>query len=155
MNSVKGRYLSQDEIKKAYSNFTFKDNKDGSITVDPIWIKANIVSVKTPIAVIQCHKKVKDVMVAAITECALYFDISDFKKSGGVWVPRHTLWDKTKPLSRHSWGIAIDVNVSKNCYGIKPNQPQQLIQAFKSRGFVWGGDWKTPDGMHFEIGILT
>lgn len=24
-----------------------------------------------------------------------------------------------------------------------------VVQAFKRQGFLWGGDWKNPDGMHF------
>jgi hypothetical protein len=28
--------------------------------------------------------------------------------------------------------------------------PQEIVDIFKVRGFSWGGDWETPDAMHFQ-----
>ncbi len=53
-------------------------------------------------------------------------------------------------LSTHAWGIAIDINAATNGYGRKPNQPTEIIAAFNSRGWTWGGRWRKPDGMHFQ-----
>lgn len=61
---------------------------------------------------------------------------------------------KADPLmSTHSWGIAIDLNPSKACWQCDPyNQHPCIIEAFKSRGFIWGGDWPKShwDGQHFQ-----
>jgi len=53
--------------------------------------------------------------------------------------------------SLHSWGIAIDINAAWNGFGKKPTMPASIVQAFKDSGFDWGGDWRTPDGMHFQL----
>jgi hypothetical protein len=57
----------------------------------------------------------------------------------------------SKSMSLHSWGIAIDVNAAWNGYNKKPTLSKELVQCFKDAGFDWGGDWATPDGMHFQL----
>lgn len=56
--------------------------------------------------------------------------------------------------SLHSWGLAIDINASTNKFGKPPNMSQELVKAFKDAGFDWGGSWKKPDGMHFQLARL-
>jgi len=58
----------------------------------------------------------------------------------------------TSQLSQHAYGAAIDVNVAGNLLGATPTQDPRLVQAFADEGFVWGGDFLLPDGMHFEYG---
>ena len=59
-------------------------------------------------------------------------------------------------LSRHSWGMAIDTNTRGSCQGCAPpdfaTRPGgcQAVQIFRKHGFAWGGNFLTPDGMHFE-----
>ena len=53
-------------------------------------------------------------------------------------------------VSHHSWGAALDVNVATNWLGRPPHQDPRLVAAFVRRGFVWGGRFLVPDGMHFE-----
>ena len=78
-------------------------------------------------------------------------DADDF---GGCWVPRHLDWDATRGLSLHAWGIAFDVNVRANPYGSRPQLDPRLVHVFERYGFNWGGRWREPDGMHFELGEL-
>ncbi len=78
----------------------------------------------------------------------------------------------SKTLSKHSYGIAIDINPIENPYikgkvlsplagkayadrskslpgMITPGDP--CYQAFATRGWIWGGNWKTlKDYQHFE-----
>ena len=54
-------------------------------------------------------------------------------------------------LSLHSWGIAIDINAAWNPFGKQPTMSKELVACFKDAGFDWGGDWKRPDGMHFQL----
>lgn len=54
-------------------------------------------------------------------------------------------------LSTHSWGIAIDINAKSNPLGAKPVLDAELVKIFEDVGFIWGGRWKTPDGMHFQF----
>ena len=75
-------------------------------------------------------------------------------------------------FSKHSWGMAIDVNTFtnpyiKNGHVLPPEAARYVnrtlhrpgmihagdttVRAFKSRGFSWGGDWVTrKDYQHFE-----
>jgi hypothetical protein len=57
--------------------------------------------------------------------------------------------------SLHSWGLAIDVNASWNRMGQKSTQDPALVACFKESGFDWGGDWRTPDPMHFQLAEPT
>lgn len=63
----------------------------------------------------------------------------------------------TDKLSNHSSGTAIDLNSTKHPLGKSGTfTPMQtaLIQALaKKYGLTWGGQWKRPDEMHFEISL--
>ena len=55
-------------------------------------------------------------------------------------------------LSMHSWGIAIDLNVSENRLGSvgEFHKRPELIKIFEKEGFTWGGNFSRLDPMHFE-----
>jgi hypothetical protein len=53
--------------------------------------------------------------------------------------------------SVHSWGLAIDFNAAWNKFGEEPNMSPELVKCFTDAGFEWGGTWRTPDGMHFQL----
>ena len=57
----------------------------------------------------------------------------------------------SKSMSLHSWGIAIDINAAWNRFGKKPTMSKELVDCFANAGFSWGGYWRTPDGMHFQL----
>jgi hypothetical protein len=59
-----------------------------------------------------------------------------------------------KGLSLHSWGLAIDINAKRNPMGQKSRQDPALVACFTESGFYWGGVWRTPDAMHFELAQL-
>jgi hypothetical protein len=54
-------------------------------------------------------------------------------------------------MSLHSWGVAIDINASENRLGQIPVLSPGFVQCFTDAGFEWGGTWKRPDGMHFQL----
>lgn len=56
-----------------------------------------------------------------------------------------------KALSLHSWGIAVDINAAWNQLRQKPTLTPGFVKCWKDAGFDWGGDWKIPDGMHFQL----
>lgn len=53
-------------------------------------------------------------------------------------------------VSRHSWGQALDVSTVSNCQGCVPLMDCRIVHIFRKHGFAWGGNFLTPDGMHFE-----
>ena len=90
----------------------------------------------------------------------------EFKKYltniGGVFLWRTIAG--THRLSTHSFGITIDLNTSFSNYWqwdckckneetplqYKNKIPKKLVAIFEKYGFIWGGNWKHYDTMHFE-----
>ncbi len=89
----------------------------------------------------------------------------------GAYNFRHQRHDPARPLSRHSWGIAVDIDAEDNsgrqfAAGKSPapwsaawlevwprGLSRAFVEAFEAEGFVWGGRWLGfVDPMHFEIG---
>jgi len=64
----------------------------------------------------------------------------------------------TDRLSVHSFGAAIDINVtysaywrwSKGRYRYRNRIPLPIVKIFEKHGFIWGGKWYHYDTMHFE-----
>lgn len=70
----------------------------------------------------------------------------------------------TNRLSMHSYGMTIDINVKNSNYwqwdckckneeatlSYRNQIPLKLISIFEKYGFIWGGNWKHYDTMHFE-----
>ncbi len=77
---------------------------------------------------------------------------------GGTWHWRTIA--RSRALSAHAWGIAIDLNVDRANYWRwqrpkkplkwKNRLPQEIVDAFEAEGFIWGGRWLHYDTMHFE-----
>ncbi len=77
---------------------------------------------------------------------------------GGTWIWRRIA--RSKNLSTHAWGIAIDLNVDRSHYWRwtprgeplvwRNSVPQTIVDAFEAEGFIWGGRWQHFDTMHFE-----
>ena len=73
----------------------------------------------------------------------------EFQKSGGCYAPRRiNRFNAGGAISRHAWGVAIDINVKS---GYHP----RVVEIFNSWGFAWGGTWTSPDEMHFELRDLS
>ncbi|MDO9381828.1 MAG: M15 family metallopeptidase [Hyphomicrobiaceae bacterium] len=73
----------------------------------------------------------------------------DGKQSGGY---NYRNIAGTNKLSEHAHGNAVDVNWSKNARGSKGDIDPALARELAARhGMTWGGDWKNPDPMHFEV----
>ena len=80
------------------------------------------------------------------------------KDIGGTWIWRRIA--RSKQLSAHAWGIAIDINAERSAYWrwAEPREPivwqnripQVIVDAFEAEGFIWGGRWQHYDTMHFE-----
>jgi hypothetical protein len=152
----------------------------GHGTADPDWERANIV---------ECHvrgdrprlpgvpekwwvkvnKHIEPSLRAALDLAREYAPEYSIERLG-CYVFRHQRHDSSRPLSYHSWGIAVDIDPSRNSAktfknGTAPEpwspewmaiwpdgMPRDFIRAFEESGWKWGGRWKTySDGMHLEL----
>lgn len=55
-------------------------------------------------------------------------------------------------LSFHAFGAAVDLNASENPLGSESRMHTGIIDIFKNHGWIWGGDFKRKDPMHFQFG---
>ena len=96
-----------------------------------------------------CHEKMVPVFTAVFADIhgrGLWHLLEDF---GGCYNCREQRGSNAK-TSTHSWGIGIDLNAKQNPLGAAPKMPQEIVAVFREHGFVWGGEWSRPDGMHFQ-----
>ena len=147
---------STSDIERVYGKFSYKENpsKPGAIIIDPSWARKNIVKVEFHTGQkTWCHAGIADELKSLYKKAC--------SESGytpeSIWsfVPRHMRWDSSRPLSRHSWGIAFDVDPALNGVNKRSGTPlhkhPRWVEVFKEAGWSWGGDWKSfCDPMHFE-----
>lgn len=55
-------------------------------------------------------------------------------------------------ISCHSYGMAIDINASKNQLWHATTFSPAFIACWTRAGFIWGGNFKRTDPMHFTLG---
>lgn len=53
-------------------------------------------------------------------------------------------------ISAHAYGLAIDLNAEVNPLGGPSRMAEEVIDCFEEAGFVWGGNFKRVDPMHFQ-----
>ena len=142
-------------VKKYFGDFQIKE-KDGTwIIVEPEWRNANIERKNMPIiGKATCNKIMWEPLLGALNQVieeGLQNTLSkdEFQKSGGCYAPRRiNRFNAGGAISRHAWGIAIDINVKS---GYHP----RVVEIFNQWGFAWGGTWTSPDEMHFELRDLS
>ncbi|HJQ96476.1 MAG TPA: M15 family metallopeptidase [Acidimicrobiia bacterium] len=149
--------LSVASVKARFGEFAIRDAGGDQVEIDPAWVDANIVDVDlAPLGLFRCHRLVVPYLRGVVSELHRsslieLLDPADFQLAGGCYNPRFNRGgDPGYSLSRHAWGIAIDLNPSSNPYGSVPTLPLAVVEVFRRWGFSWGGTWSTPDGMHFE-----
>ena len=134
--------------------FSYTSRGDGTIAIDQAWVARNIVPVEIPgMGTTRCHRVMAPQLTAALRDVAAagLYDHLQPRQFGGCFAPRHILFDPRRGLSMHAWGLAIDFNVRDNGYGATPRMDRRIVEIFEAWGFAWGGHWRTPDGMHFEL----
>ena len=152
--------LSTARLKEEMGEFEFRPLPGDPIEQQPGWASANLVHVNLPIlGPMTCHRRIVPDLVGALSEVSRLglagtLDVADTRRYGGCYNPRLIRsfegGDSGGSLSRHSWGVALDVNPSANPFGGTPNLDRRLVDVFRRWGFAWGGTWVRPDGNHFE-----
>lgn len=145
---------------------------DGS--VGPDWEHDILTSIRLPaplplawdravwVRTIRCHKRIARLLTSAFSDMyqdeATWKSINDF---GGCYSWRPVRG--SKELSRHAWGIAIDLDVRDNPFmGLVPRVNRNVRRIMERYGFAWGGatfwggafPWARRDAMHFEAANL-
>ena len=150
--------LTGGSVAQAAGAFRYRYFADGTVRPDPAWVAANIRTETVPVlGAVTCHRVMLPRLRWALQEVvrrglASALDPADF---GGCYVPRFIEHDPLEGLSLHTWGIAVDLNVSGNQRGTAGEIDRTVVAVFKKWGFAWGGDWSYTDPMHFELAVLT
>ena len=137
--------LPLSQVKARFGEFALPSLHRGR--PDPAWVRANLVSRRIPIlGQVRCHRLVVGDLAKAMDDLERQglrgqIDVADFRRQGGCWSPRLLRDPHGGKLSRHAWGIAIELKV---------NGDERLIQTMARHGFVWGGGFARRDVTHFE-----
>jgi hypothetical protein len=153
--------LGMAETKAALGEFAYRVNGDGSVSLDSGWLGRSITGGSVGGLRLQsgCHAAVRPALEAAMAEVVASglsgtINYVDANRAGGCFLAR---FNRLTPdsslgfLSRHSWGMAVDTNTVGSCQGCAPpDMDCRTVRIFRKHGFAWGGNFLTPDGMHFE-----
>ena len=142
-------------VKEMFGDFQIKERDGVWITTEPEWREENIQNKRMPIlGITRCHRLMWEPLEGALNQILEegleeYLIIEEWKSSGGCYAPRRiNRFDAGGSISRHAWGIAIDINT-------KSGYPPRVVEIFNDWGFAWGGTWTSPDEMHFELRDLS
>lgn len=141
----------------------YRFDDDGSVSMHPTWLATNLTPTRelldeTIRIRARCHVQVvgdvrsalADVVAAGLAEA---IDVDDANAYGGCYAgARFSRISDSEIgyLSRHSYGQAFDTNTASNCQGCVPRMHCEVVRIFRRHGFAWGGNFRRPDGMHFE-----
>jgi hypothetical protein len=150
--------LSTARLKAMVGEPWYQAASGDAIAMHPAWTVAHLppgrvlLSSVIPIRA-RCENAVNAALRAALDEVGsaglgAAIDVANTNTYGGCFNPRYSRISGF--LSRHAYAVAIDMNTTSNCQGCTPRMNCDVVQIFRKHGFAWGGNWRTPDGMHFE-----
>ncbi|MFQ5968007.1 MAG: M15 family metallopeptidase [Acidimicrobiia bacterium] len=143
---------SQLFIKQTFGEFAYRPTSGGRFVIDPDWVDANIATENLPLlGRTTCHRIYVDLLhevMQSLVDDGLgsVIDRSAFQ---GCWVSRYMRGSAR--LSRHSWGVAADINFGNSRSG-GPGSPvnEELLNRMAAVGIASGHLWTNPDPGHFE-----
>lgn len=151
--------LGLGEAKLLVGEFAYKITKSGKVTADPGWVHQNITPRRffsgIPVRA-GCHRRIWAPLQGALNEIKReglekLIDVDNTNQFGGCFYARlNRISGDLGYLSRHSWGMAFDMNTTTNAQGRAPNLDCRIVRIFRKWGFAWGGNFTPADGMHFE-----
>jgi hypothetical protein len=141
------------QIKLLFGEFAAKPDpsRPGYLLIDPVWERSHIATEWVPIlGRITCNVALFPQIRGVMRELIAHGLADTVHSYSGCFARRYSNRDPSQAISHHTWGIAVDLNVPENPYGAPPDQDPRLVRAFERWGFIWGGAFVLPDGMHFE-----
>jgi D-alanyl-D-alanine carboxypeptidase len=142
-------------IKEVFGEFSaFPQPGDAAyLTMDTGWSSAHIATRSVPLlGQVTCNRALFPPLIAALREIERQGLSSLIHSDSGCYAARTVARSPTAPPSQHAYGAAIDINAPENPYGATPTMDPRIVRIFRSHGFLWGGAFLIPDGMHFEYG---
>ena len=123
------------------------------LTMSPSWYDAHIVTRSVPLlGEVTCNVALFPALIGALRDVEAAGLGDEIHTYSGCYAPRTVARSPTAPPSNHAYGAAIDINAPENPYGATPTMDPKIVTIFERWGFLWGGKYLTPDGMHFEYG---
>jgi hypothetical protein len=143
--------LSERRLKALVGEVAYRPRGE-AVTLDRRWVRANIRTARVPvIGAVTCNRRILPALRGALAEVAARGLGASLGRYGGCSNARRIRGaDSGNRISRHTYGIAIDLNTRNNSYGGRVSMNPQVVAIFRRWGFAWGGTWVRPDGMHFE-----
>jgi D-alanyl-D-alanine carboxypeptidase len=144
--------LPQVHIKSRFGEFAYRRGPGDEFEQDPAWQATNLVTVELPIiGTARCHRGVVDALAGALHEVVAsnLTGLVDPAGFAGCWNARTTRAGTS--ISRHAWGMAVDLNFGQNPTGLTSVQDPRLVAIFARWGFTEGSGWLVPDAGHFEF----
>lgn len=151
--------LGTSTVKTLLGEFAFRPTNGSNIQVDSQWSMSNILwrHAFTGVGLrSSCHKVVATAIQNALTEIrqaglARKINLQNSNRYGGCFTGRYNRMAGTFGApSRHSYGMALDINTVTNAQGAIPQMDCRVVRIFRKWGFAWGGNFWPADGMHFE-----
>jgi hypothetical protein len=142
-------------MKAVFGEFSAYPRSDDPalLNVDPAWYDAHIVTRSVPLlGDVTCNRKLFRPLIGALTDVQAAGLGGEIHVYSGCYAARTIARRPTAPPSNHAYGAAIDINAPENPYGAPPTMDPRIAKIFERWGFLWGGRFLTPDGMHFEYG---
>jgi hypothetical protein len=142
-------------MKEVFGEFSAYPRSDDPayLNVDPAWYDANIQTRSVPLlGDVTCNVRLFRPLVGALTDVQAAGLGGEIHVYSGCYAARTIARSPTAPPSNHAYGAAIDINAPENPYGATPTMDPRIVKIFQRWGFLWGGKYLTPDGMHFEYG---
>jgi hypothetical protein len=143
--------LPQVLIKARFGEFARRPAPGDAFEQDSAWQAQHLVTVDLPIiGTARCHHDIVGALDGALREVVTsnLSGLVDPEGFAGCWNPRSTRGGTG--ISRHAWGVAVDLNAGANPTGLASVQDPRLVAVFARWGFTDGSRWLVPDAGHFE-----
>lgn len=152
--------LSESQIISKYGT---PGNPDNFVTIGIPYPMRIAWDIKTIIRKMQCHEEAAIPFTCVFEDLLKHYGLQNIQTLGidlfGGCINVRPMRGSKKKWSRHAWGIAIDLDPTRN--GLKVKAPvaqfskleyEPMIDIFYKNGFISYGREKNFDWMHFELG---
>jgi hypothetical protein len=143
-------------FKQVFGEFDAYPRTDDPVylNMDHAWYETHIQTRNVPIFTqpVTCNRAFFPALVGALKDVQAAGLASEIHTYSGCYAARTVARSSIAPPSNHAYGAAIDINAPENPYGGTPTMDPRIVRIFEKWGFIWGGRFLIPDGMHFEYG---